>query len=1777
MAEYTVVGERTRNAESALRLDGTTISVARGVRMLGATRAGAHETKIEIGKDDLIEVEFDNGFVLWTTIDRLEHDTRQGATRGAEGTLPTRYPTPDDTGERGFVGNVIRALKVLNYDLPKEGARAVAAKVEGQLAGEGFLRIARDGSLTPEAPAADNADKPVLVLIHGTASATANAYSGLFETNNKLWRELHDHYEGRVFGFEHRTLTQSPLQNAADLLDALPADLELHLVTHSRGGLVGDLIAHGQVQGDIFAPDDIERELAHAFGKGSSAFTEQRKLYRKYQRAIAAKRPRVTRFVRVGCPAAGTTLASGRLDTLFSILVNLANGIPGIGPFVAAFGELVAAVAKERTQTDALPGLEAQRPTSAFIRLLNSSQHVLESDLTVLAGDSDGFIKNLANLFFWKANDLVVDTRSMAGGATRREYLWHLEENRHVTHVNYFRRSETASLVQRALLRTDAGTAGYERRARNSAMRGEVDEGKPDEKVDQTGVVLLPGIMGSHLSVEDGNRRNRIWLDKSDIMMGRGKLLRTGAATVHPDGVLQSAYDDIRDNFVGHDLHVMPMAYDWRISLTRAADQLNALVRQRLEASSEPLHLLAHSMGGVVASLFIARHDDTWQRLRAGGGRLVQAGTPNRGSYVIPRIFQGTEKMLRMLAGLDFRADTKQWATWATGWQGVLELTPQFDDLDFSKTQTWKDFAPLAHPSEAQLRRAGNIWEILHEQTKKLADEDVLYVAGGPTETPIYDPTAVSDDKSGAHHVIRWTERGDGRVTWDSGIPPRTRTWYIPVKHGSLLNERQAFDGLRELVTTGATDKLASEPPPASTMLRSGTEDVPVLADDEHMPFIPSDEQLEAAALDAEDPTERRARRRRDTPPVTLSVVHGDLRFSRHPIMAGHYAGDPIVHAEAALDRCLDGALRTQHQLGLYPGATGTAEILLSPRSALRSDLAGPSGAIILGLGNVGELTPGALTRSIEAGLLRFAQAACDRPHSAAGLTVSTLLVGSGEAGLAVAPIIDALLDGVERTNRAIANLPRDDEGASLRQLSPIARIEIIELYHDIALEALHALRAAPARNGVTIHPTLIARSGGRRRARASAPAGWWTRLSIEASRDEKCADRVTLRFTSHGERARARVSDVCLQERLVSQVLAETMRNQASATGHVPQALFELLVPCDLKAGAADQRDIQLVLDETSASYPWELLVDRNSAGDRPIGIGAGMLRQLRVKSPPLVHHPENHSALVVGDPPSNFPALPGARREAQAVAATLSDRGWDVVTQIRSSDDATDVSASSVVRALLTHDARILHLAGHGIHDANDPRKSGLVLGGSPNDPKDPPVLVTVEEIAQMRTQPEVVFINCCHLGRIESNSPFPELASNLAAEFIRAGVKIVVAAGWAVDDRAAKTFSETFYEWMLGGADFGTAVRRAREATYDQFSESNTWGAYQCYGDPGFRLSMDLEVRALAQDTSRRRTRFVDPSEIAIALDNIVHTACVDTSDKEKEGLARWLESLTSAAEDAGWESDPDVLIGLARAHGELGNHEMCIALTERAQRLEAGRVTLHDIEQLANHRARVALSSRDAKLFERVIGDLEALITTHGATAERKSLLASTWKRFAILQISKDASRKAVRKAVCAMTQRYIEATALDAPQWFYPATNALLGVLLLGGPWARAPRKSTVAREIWDALDGWAKRETFETNLRRAEDSLPNDGHQDLWDALASPELAVVKALADDAFAKRSQQIAARYRSVLALYGSQREIGSVANNWDFALNAAKALDEPQLIRDIAQLQQLLQRP
>lgn len=89
---------------------------------------------------------------------------------------------------------------------------------------------------------ANLAGGPALMFIHGTASQGHKAFGAIPET---ALAKLHSRYQGRVFAFEHPTLSVSPTDNVRWLskeLSRLPASgsgLNLDIVAHSRGGLVG--------------------------------------------------------------------------------------------------------------------------------------------------------------------------------------------------------------------------------------------------------------------------------------------------------------------------------------------------------------------------------------------------------------------------------------------------------------------------------------------------------------------------------------------------------------------------------------------------------------------------------------------------------------------------------------------------------------------------------------------------------------------------------------------------------------------------------------------------------------------------------------------------------------------------------------------------------------------------------------------------------------------------------------------------------------------------------------------------------------------------------------------------------------------------------------------------------------------------------------------------------------------------------------------------------------------------------------------------------------------------------------------------------------------------------------------------------------------------------------------------------------------------------------------------------------------------------------------------
>ena len=96
--------------------------------------------------------------------------------------------------------------------------------------------------------------------------------------------------------------------------------------------------------------------------------------------------------------------------------------------------------------------------------------------------------------------------------------------------------------------------------------------------------------------------------------------------------------------------NVRPFFYDWRRDIRCAATDLNAMLTTQFP--NQPVHLVAHSMGGLVARTFIAKFPDrgTLQGKMGHAANLIMLGTPNYGSFAIPRLLLGTNDVLSLVA-----------------------------------------------------------------------------------------------------------------------------------------------------------------------------------------------------------------------------------------------------------------------------------------------------------------------------------------------------------------------------------------------------------------------------------------------------------------------------------------------------------------------------------------------------------------------------------------------------------------------------------------------------------------------------------------------------------------------------------------------------------------------------------------------------------------------------------------------------------------------------------------------------------------------------------------------------------------------------------------------------------------------------------------------------------------------------------------------------------------------------------------------------------------------
>jgi hypothetical protein len=396
---------RLVTAPLAAALDGVGMTAGQTIRLAGSgvkrggRAAGAMEVVLpDPGPDQgqLVMAVDPMGVVSW----HLSNATESASMRGTRGESVRRYTVPHTAPDQAPAQGAVRGMiSEIGEVVLKELVFPLLDPVIGQIGNAAVHRFETlktpyrmrtfgvDDYAVGEAPSCGDDDWSrlasgrALLMVHGTFSRSHLAFGAL---PSEFVAELNRLYGGRVFAFDHFTLSHDPSENVRRLLEMVPegTSLDLDIVCHSRGGLVSRVLS--------------EQQGAFSLGRRSL---------------------HVGRVVFVGVPNAGTPLADpGHLQEALDTFTNLLNFVPGPGLTDAM--ALVLTVLKQLAvgAFGGLEGLRSMHPGGEFLRELNAGQptggtryHAVAADVTpVDPGIRHWVVSRGINRLLAGPNDFIV-------------------------------------------------------------------------------------------------------------------------------------------------------------------------------------------------------------------------------------------------------------------------------------------------------------------------------------------------------------------------------------------------------------------------------------------------------------------------------------------------------------------------------------------------------------------------------------------------------------------------------------------------------------------------------------------------------------------------------------------------------------------------------------------------------------------------------------------------------------------------------------------------------------------------------------------------------------------------------------------------------------------------------------------------------------------------------------------------------------------------------------------------------------------------------------------------------------------------------------------------------------------------------------------------------------------------------------------------------------------------------------------------------------------------
>lgn len=965
----------------------------------------------------------------------------------------------------------------------------------------------------------------------------------------------------------------------------------------------------------------------------------------------------------------------------------------------------------------------------------------------------------------------------------------------------------------------EAGYAELTELARNVSQRG-VRRGAER-------VLILPGIMGTKLGIPGGGLLGMddvIWLDPKDVAIGTLTQLSLGpggSPKIAPLGAMLLFYLKLKLRLRAAGFDAEFWDYDWR----RSVRNIGARFAKHLAGLPGKVHVVAHSMGGLVSRA--AMKQGAASRIN----RLVMLGTPNHGSFLATQAVRATLDTVRQIAALDPVHSAEELCEKVFNtFPGLYSLLPspeKFSAFDVFNPDVWPADPP--RPAEDLLREA-------RELPGQLAPaNDRCHLIAG-----VNQPTVTGLELKNQQFIYTETPEGDGTVPLAFARLEGATAHYVEESHGSLPNNALVARAVADLLRTGQTGVL----PAAWTPSRAAA--ARKLTDPQLRGAIPGGKRRpppappEARELLARfcSATARETAAGEPRPEVRfdslvvgrrrqhrldICLAQGDIsQASARALVLGLFREVRPAGAARDIDLRMNGAISEMVARRMFAGNVGEVFVLPTGRHPVRADL-----VVFAGLGTFDTFQTETLQLVAENTIRTLIRTDVE--------DFATVLLG-GNSGQSVAAALEHLLRGFLR---GLLDADRDgcfrrvtfcesDPARFAAMREELYRLAGTPLLKDVEItfdeRILPALEPPPPpMRGLS---TISARTPNYLIIRQEAAKGGL--LTFRSSILTAGAKATVVTGTKQAPaKALKQLLDRLGPDKLTSETLP--------ACG---SSLAKLLLADEVLALLPKQLDRQLVVvhDAPSSRVPWETL---HLNGQFP-ALDPGLSRRYLADNLSVTKWLEDRrqqpflEVLLVINPTAD---LQGARDEGEQLAKKLAAIPNVRLTVRRE----TEASKPTLLADFRSGRYDLVHYAGHAFFDEKEPSRSGIQCAGRE--------VLSGAELAGLGSLPNLMVFNACEAGRIRGGAKRPrgaqrlrsrpEEAVGLAEAFLRGGIANYVGTYWPVGDAAAKSFAETFYAALLRGESIGDALLKARNQVRALDPASVDWADYIHYGDFNFTV--------------------------------------------------------------------------------------------------------------------------------------------------------------------------------------------------------------------------------------------------------------------------------------------------------------------------------------------------